>query len=151
MVSTKQNTTVAHFWNLELHRRCTKTHLKWYPPTQPKFSWSWIYRFIVEFWSPFVLREKTENESSLVSSFQQKSSQKIVHPETAWNCHYKSVHLADGWILKICFFPSIYTSTHENWIPACLWEQIVSSYKSITHLFGNTLSPSTMSGHDLAQ
>ena len=33
---TKHYSSV-HFWNLELYRRCTISHLKWYPPTQPKF------------------------------------------------------------------------------------------------------------------
>lgn len=151
MVSTKRNTTVAsisEIWNYIVGaQKVTWNDI----PQHNQNSYKVEYIVLSLNSEAISFAEKTENESLLVSSFQQKSSQKIVHPETAWTCHYKSVHLADGWILKICFCSSIYTSTHAKWIPDCLWQQTFSSYKSIADLFGNTLSPSTMRGHDLAQ
>lgn len=32
------------------------------------------------------------------------------------------------WILKICFCSSIYASTRDTWIPACLWQHIISKH-----------------------
>lgn len=124
MVSTKQNTTVAsisEIWNYIVGaQKVTWNDISQH--NQNSYKVEYIVLSLNSEAHCFAGKKKQKTSPYWYLLSNKNPPKKLSIQKQHENCHYKSVHLADGWILKICFF-HLYSSIHAKWIPDCLWQQ----------------------------